>query len=156
MKSGFQELISELDRLKRDRGALTDNGRKVCQRIVSVYVSSARDDRHEQIDTLLPEAKMDEPDNELRPLREAACWVPSRRSGRPTHPSTLVRWALRGIKGQKLEVTRVGATLCCTRRSLLRFFNAVTAADPRLSSKLQATPANDHVIEQLRRRGLKE
>ena len=50
---------------------------------------------------------------EILPLAEAARRLPRLRAGRPTHPSTLWRWASRGIRGVRLETVRVGGT-CCT------------------------------------------
>jgi hypothetical protein len=65
----------------------------------------------------------------------ALAWIPRRRgrSGR-LHISTLWRWALKGIRGIKLEVIKIGGTLCTSEAALRRFFdrlaNGNTAAEP--------------------------
>jgi hypothetical protein len=59
-------------------------------------------------------------------LAQAAAlpWIPRRRgrSGR-LHVSTMWRWALKGIRGIKLEVVKVGGTLCTSAEALQRFFD---------------------------------
>jgi hypothetical protein len=71
---------------------------------------------------------------ELMTLSEAARRLPRRRGAKPTHPGTLYRWATTGLKGVRLEVTKVGGTICVSAAALERFFQALTALDPRLSS----------------------
>ena len=66
--------------------------------------------------------------DELITLREAAKLFPRRRRGKRPHFSTLWRWALRGVRGIKLEVISVGDTLCTTREALEAFARQVTAA----------------------------
>jgi hypothetical protein len=66
---------------------------------------------------------IDKNNEELLPLREAAKLLPRRRAGKPTHGSTLLRWAQRGLRGVKLEVVQVGATKCTTEKALRRFFD---------------------------------
>lgn len=55
-------------------------------------------------------------------LTEAATLLPRRRAGRPTHASTLFRWANPGLRGVRLEVMQVGGTKCTSREALARFF----------------------------------
>jgi len=57
-------------------------------------------------------------------------WIPHRRRGRPLHPSTVFRWA-RGVRGVRLEVVRLGGTLCTSECALVRFFEAMSATTPR-------------------------
>jgi hypothetical protein len=45
-------------------------------------------------------------------LRQATRLLPHRRAGKPTHVTTLYRWAVRGLRGVKLETVQVGGTLC--------------------------------------------
>lgn len=71
---------------------------------------------------------------ELLSLAQAASLLPRRRAGKRPHPATLYRWASRGINSVRLEVLRVGATLCTSREALQRFFERLTAADERLAS----------------------
>lgn len=65
---------------------------------------------------------------ELMTLSQAARRLPSRRGGRPTHPSTLHRWAQFGRNGVRLKTLIVGDTRCTTEVWLLDFIKAVTAA----------------------------
>jgi hypothetical protein len=58
---------------------------------------------------------------ELLTLSQAARSRPGSRNGRPTHPSTPYRWAVRGIRGHRLEVVRIGGTLYTSRQALQRF-----------------------------------
>jgi Protein of unknown function (DUF1580) len=50
------------------------------------------------------------------------------RLGRPTHPSTLARWASRGLRGIRLETIKVGGRTCSSSEALQRFFAALTEA----------------------------
>lgn len=69
----------------------------------------------------------------LESLADLARWdrIPRRRRGKRIHPSTLFRWALHGCRGVRLEVTRVGGTLCSSRDALARFFSRLSADDCR-------------------------
>ena len=68
-------------------------------------------------------------DDTLVPLRRLAREVPSGRIDGPVHPKTLGRWARFGLRGVRLEVTRVGGTVCSSRAALMRFFERLTVAD---------------------------
>ena len=61
-------------------------------------------------------------------LSEAARALPSRRKGKSVHPSTLHRWALRGVGGHRLETVRIGGTAYTSREALERFAERLTAA----------------------------
>jgi hypothetical protein len=75
-------------------------------------------------------------DEEIRTLRRAVAWVPSRRKDRATHPSCLFRWAKHGLRGIRLEVIRVGGSLCTSKQALQRFFHRLAEADdPDTSSE---------------------
>jgi len=65
-------------------------------------------------------------EEELLTLREAVTKLPRRRRGRKPHVSTLWRWATRGLRGVRLEVIRVGGTLCTSREALQRFCEKLT------------------------------
>jgi hypothetical protein len=60
---------------------------------------------------------------EVRPLAQAAKWVPRRRGDRPTHVTTLYRW-----KAEGLETIRVGGSVCTSREALQRFYERQTQA----------------------------
>jgi hypothetical protein len=55
-------------------------------------------------------------------LSAAARRLPRLRSNRPVHPSTLWRWATCGIRGIRLETTRLGGTTVTSTEALRRFF----------------------------------
>ena len=67
----------------------------------------------------------------LRPLAEAARRLPALRGGRPVNPTTLWRWATRGVRSRggltvKLETLKVGGTCCTSDEALARFFQGLT------------------------------
>jgi len=75
---------------------------------------------------------------EILSLKDACALLPRRRAGKKPAFQTVYRWALRGVRGRRLEVLRIGGTLCTSRQALERFFAGLTADDDRLSSV--ATP----------------
>ena len=62
--------------------------------------------------------------NELIPLSQVPRlpFMPRPRRGRKMAASTIFRWAQRGVRGVRLEVVRVGGTLCTTVQALQHFF----------------------------------
>jgi hypothetical protein len=75
----------------------------------------------------------------LLPLSDAAKLLPKRRAGKPTHKSTLFRWAQRGVRGVILETCQVGGVKCTSRAALARFFQRLTTGG--ISAPPQATAA---------------
>jgi hypothetical protein len=72
----------------------------------------------------------------LRPLAEAAGRLPRLRGGRAVAPSTVWRWATRGVRNRDgvpvyLEILKVGGTCCTSDEALLRFFRALSADGPQ-------------------------
>jgi len=65
-------------------------------------------------------------------LARAASRLPRRRKGKRPHPSTLFRWASRGLRGVRLETLSVGGTTCTSAAALQRFFQRLTELDHRL------------------------
>jgi hypothetical protein len=59
-------------------------------------------------------------------LTEAANLLPRRRAGKKASPATIFRWASNGIRGIKLEVIKVGGTLCTSRERLQKFYEKLT------------------------------
>lgn len=53
-------------------------------------------------------------------LREAAQELP-----RPVSSSTIYRWALRGVRGRKLETVHIGAQIITSRQAMTRFLAAI-------------------------------
>jgi hypothetical protein len=67
----------------------------------------------------------------LRPLADAARQLPPLRGGKPVWPSTVWRWATRGIRDRngavvRLEIIKLGGTCCTSEQALTRFFRALT------------------------------
>lgn len=60
-----------------------------------------------------------------RPLVELARDVPRRSDRGPVDVSTLVRWALKGVGGVRLDVIRIGGTLCSTPAALKAFLREI-------------------------------
>jgi hypothetical protein len=78
-------------------------------------------------------------DETIVSLSDATKLLPRRRAGKRPHISCLYRWARHGFRGIRLEVIRVGGTLCTSREALERFIEQTTAADPLI----QQTSPND-------------
>lgn len=51
----------------------------------------------------------------------AAMTVPCRPGGGSVHPSTLRRWARRGVRGVRLEVVVLGGAMCTSAPAIARF-----------------------------------
>src|SRR5690349_20185901 len=66
-----------------------------------------------------------------------------RRCGRRIHPSTIYRWAIRGVRGVRLEAVRVGVTVCTTEGALQRYFTRLAAVGHSLPATPTAFPAGD-------------
>jgi hypothetical protein len=81
---------------------------------------------------------IDSTTEELLSLAEAARTVPGK-SGRGVNPSTVWRWALRGVNGTRLEVLRLGGRTCTSRQALQRFYERCTTA--AIGVTPTATPA---------------
>lgn len=62
---------------------------------------------------------------ELLTLAQAARRIPSR-TGKGLHVSTVGRWALKGLRGVKLETIQVGGTKYTSKEAVQRFFDALT------------------------------
>jgi len=77
-------------------------------------------------------------------LSEAARGLPGRRQGKRIHPSTVYRWAVRGIRGHRLEVVRIGGTVYTSCEALQRFAERLTAAPDGFPP---TTPSKNHTIE---------
>ncbi len=64
-----------------------------------------------------------------RPIRfSSAVTIVERITGERVHKSTLYRWADRGLKGVKLEVTYAGGHKRTTENLILEFFARVSVA----------------------------
>lgn len=93
----------------------------------------------------------------LLTMAQAARLRPGSRQGRPTHPSTIVRYIQRGIRGHRLEAVRLGGTLYTSREALQRFAERLTAAAPTTvppASRPVAPPPQEGVERELDRLGI--
>ncbi|QDU30690.1 hypothetical protein ETAA8_58370 [Anatilimnocola aggregata] len=59
------------------------------------------------------------------------------------HPSTVARWALRGLRGRRLRSVRIGATLCTTATWLSEFIAEIS---PK-STKIEEISINRTAID---------
>jgi hypothetical protein len=78
----------------------------------------------------------------LIPLRQAAkhrLFKAKSRNGRALDFTTLWRWALRGIRGVKLETQRVGGTLCTSESAIISFIERLS--DPDAESEITPSRA---------------
>lgn len=83
--------------------------------------------------------------------------IPRTRSGKHVSPSTVWRWARKGLEGIdgnriKLEVTYVGSVPHVTEESVLRFFADITAA--RHERHRRSDEVNDCSDSELQAAGL--
>lgn len=73
----------------------------------------------------------------LRSFAEAASRLPALRGGKSVNPSTVWRWAKRGVRARngvrvRLEAIKVGGTCCTSDEALLRFFHALSSDTAQL------------------------
>ena len=71
---------------------------------------------------------------EILTLKDACALFPKRRRGKRPAFQTLLRWALKGVGGRRLEVLKVGSCLCTSHQAVERFVLGLTGDDPRLAS----------------------
>ncbi len=64
----------------------------------------------------------------ILPLLQAAKRIPSNRNGKATHVSTVLRWIQKGVKGVRLEATRLGGRWLTSAEAVQRFADRLTAA----------------------------
>lgn len=64
-------------------------------------------------------------DPDILSLADAAKRLP-RFNGRRVHVSTIWRWASHGLRGIRLETTRLGGRACTSLTALRRFFDALS------------------------------
>ncbi|MGC3967715.1 MAG: DUF1580 domain-containing protein [Pirellulales bacterium] len=62
----------------------------------------------------------------LVPLAEVPLLLPASRSGRPVHLSAIYRWAMKGLKGIRLETLQCAGRRVTSREALSRFFAALS------------------------------
>jgi hypothetical protein len=78
----------------------------------------------------------------LRDVTTLPC-IPRRRGkAGKLHPSTAWRWAMKGVRGIRLEVLRAGGVLCTSTEAVQRFFELL-AEIPGLESAKPAEAGTD-------------
>ena len=85
--------------------------------------------------------------------------IPVRPNGKPVNPSTVWRWAWKGLQGLdgqriKLEITYVGNRPMVTKTAIREFFRAVTEAKRERHRRAEALAADVSEAE-LRAAGLR-
>lgn len=83
----------------------------------------------------------------LFPLSVAARRVPNRKGGRGVSPPTPWRWAMKGVKGIRLESWMIGGIRMTSDEALERFFIAVTAAANGAPVQARTPAARQRAIE---------
>ncbi len=82
-------------------------------------------------------------------LSEASKRLPRRRKGKRPHVATLYRWAVRGVRGVRLETLRVGGTLCTSLEALQRFCEQCT--DPASCPQSPTSKSRQRAIKKAER-----
>ncbi|MBL8863472.1 MAG: DUF1580 domain-containing protein [Planctomycetes bacterium] len=92
-------------------------------------------------------------DDELIPLRAAARLFPSSRgNGKPVHVATLYRWALRGVRGNKLATVVVGGARYTTRAAVLAWIGELNPSARLPSFEPRPDPERVRRSEEILRR----
>lgn len=84
-------------------------------------------------------------------LSRAARRLPHLRNDRPVSPSTLWRWANKGVGGVRLETVRCGGVTVTSEDALRRFFAALSGQVAPPQRQEPASP--DDTDTKLRKRG---
>ena len=66
----------------------------------------------------------------LVPLRDVPRLLPARPNGKRLHISAVYRWALRGIRGVRLETVKIGGTTYTSREAIQRFSGLLSRKEP--------------------------
>jgi hypothetical protein len=90
--------------------------------------------------------------DELMSLSQAARRLPRLRNGRPVSPSTVWRWASRGLRGVRLEIIRIGG-VACTSAAALRDFFATLNTQPERPPAAGGEKHQERVERELAARG---
>ena len=77
----------------------------------------------------------------LFPLRSAVNLVPSGQAGKKLSIGTLFRWAMRGVRGVKLETVLIGNSRLTSREAIERFSTTLSARpDDQAAVATPSTP----------------
>ncbi len=77
-------------------------------------------------------------DETIVTFTEAARFLP-KLNGRRPHPSTLWRWARKGVSGVHLETRRIGSRFVTSVEALDRFASALATVEPRRAARSPRT-----------------
>jgi len=87
----------------------------------------------------------------LVPLRSVPKLLPKRPNGKRVHISAVYRWIQRGVRGVRLESTRVGGTTYTSEEALQRFSERLSEANRSSTSSRVLTRRRQRQIEQASR-----
>lgn len=90
--------------------------------------------------------------DDLFTLAQASKALPRNTNGKSVDIRTLQRWATRGSRGVRLELTRVGGRIFVSRQALLDFIRQRSAEPGRISYPSPSV-ASARAAAQLKRRG---
>lgn len=88
----------------------------------------------------------------LVPLRDVPRLLPPRPSGKRLHISAVYRWTLRGVRGIRLETTKIGGTTYTSREAIQRFSEGLSGAEPARPIHEAQGRARQQQIERASRR----
>lgn len=89
---------------------------------------------------------------QLIPLRDVPRRLPVRPNGKKLHISAVYRWASRGVRGVKLETTRIGGGTYTSIEALQRFTDALNGRAPHPQSVMPTTRTRQKQIQAAERR----
>jgi hypothetical protein len=90
---------------------------------------------------------------ELLTFSQAARRLPRLRNDRPVSPATIWRWGTVGLRGVKLETTKVGSVNCTSVEALRRFLARLNGQPEPPSTTGKPSDCEDDVARQLTARG---
>ena len=135
-------MAERAQRSRKDDGVVSEEGREL----------PAREARTRSLDELLRLSGL-QPESRLT-LTEVAVIIGSQTGRRPSS-STCWRWALKGVRGKKLDVIRIGGTLYTTLASVEAFLagqpSLVAADQPPPSRPARTTVASQITAERRQR-----
>lgn len=103
-------------------------------------------------DSLAAHQLADSPTDELRPLSYARRrWIPRRHNGKPVSPSTIFRWARKGVRGVKLPVLFTPTGAVTSEKACRHFLEEVDRVRRGSMNETRLIDASD---DDLRRAGL--
>jgi Protein of unknown function (DUF1580) len=91
--------------------------------------------------------------DEILTFSQAARRLPRLRNDRPVSPATIWRWATVGLRGVKLETTKVGSVNCTSIEALRRFLDHLNGQPKPSAPAKQRNDSEADVEQKLSKRG---